>query len=94
MTKGRAVDHDVKPQAGTIYAWNGLASDGRSSSDYPLTGNCTCGQFIVRPAHGAPWRHRAPDEAPITGPADEGRLASGRRYPYAADRCPPATGRG
>jgi hypothetical protein len=75
MTKGRPVDHDVKPQTGTVYGWNGLASDGRGSSDYPLTGNCSCGQFIVRPAPGAPWRHRAPDEAPITGPSDEGWLA-------------------
>lgn len=78
MTKGRAVDHDVKPQTDTIYTWNGLASDGRGSSDYPLTGNCICGLFIVRSSPGAPWRHRAPDEAPITGPADEGWLANGR----------------
>lgn len=79
MIKGGQVqehEHDVMPQSGTVYAWNGLASDGRGSSDYPLTANCTCGQFIVRSTPGAPWRHRAQDDPPITGPSDEGWLAT------------------
>ena len=68
------MDHEVQPQAGTVYAWNGLESDGRASSDYPLTANCTCGQFIVRETPASAWRHRADDEAPVTGPASGGWL--------------------
>lgn len=64
-------DHEVKPQVGTIYAWNGLASDGESSADYPLSAACArCGRFIARRNPADQWQHRAPDAEPVSEPTN------------------------
>ncbi len=58
------------PQAGTVYSWCSLPSDGRSASDYPLSAACaTCGRFIVRPLITSGWQHRADDAEPVAEPA-------------------------
>jgi len=69
-----AAEHEIRPQAGTVYGWHGLESDGQSSSDYPLTATCVgCGQFIIRRTPTDAWQHRAPDAEPISGPEAGGR---------------------
>lgn len=68
-----AADHEIRPQAGTVYGWHGLESDGQSSSDFPLTAACVgCGQFIIRRTPKDAWQHRAPDAEPISGPETGG----------------------
>jgi len=69
-------DHEVRPQAGTVYSWSGLPSQGKTESDFPLTAAClTCGRFIIRQTLGKPWEHRPPDAEPVAEPADGGWLA-------------------
>jgi len=68
-------EHTAEPAPGLpVYSWCGLQSDAAAASDFPLTGNCFCGRFIVREKPAQAWRHRAPDEAPITEPASDGWL--------------------
>jgi len=67
-------DHAAVPQAGSVYRWSGLVADQHASSDYPLTGSCLCGAFLVRDTPSTPWRHRRDDEPPVTEPASGGWL--------------------
>lgn len=75
-------EHDVMPQRGTVYGWNGLESDGQSSSDFPLTAYCRCGRVIIRESPAVPWCHRRDDEPPVSEPASGGWLAMLNDSPY------------
>lgn len=68
-------EHEARPAPGMpVYSWCGLLSDAERVSDFPLTTNRACGDFIVRYAPASPWRHRAEGEPPITEPASGGWL--------------------
>jgi hypothetical protein len=56
--------HVIVPQAGTVYGWHSMPSDGQTSSDFPLSAFCACGQPIVRKTWRDEWAHRDPD-APL-----------------------------
>ena len=56
-------DHIPLPNAGTVYSWAGLqVSEPASPQDYPLTGNCHCGRWLIRLDPGVPWHPRGSEE--------------------------------
>ncbi len=65
-------DHEPVLQVGTVYSWCSLPSDGKSASDYPLSGSCaTCGQPVIRPLVTAGWAYRPADAELVNEPADK-----------------------
>ena len=65
-----STEHTVSPQAGTVYSWFSVPSDGGTPDDFPLVATCAgCLKPIVCRRRGAPWERRAAGEE-ITEPTD------------------------
>jgi hypothetical protein len=57
-------------QEGTLYSWHSMPTDGKTASDYPVSGICAvCFKPLIKRRLGDPWWHRPPGEI-VAGPAE------------------------